>query len=50
MIKGNLEKLGGDGVQVFKPSTEEAEIGGGQPGLQNKLQGSQGYIQKFCSE
>jgi len=54
-IKSNSEKLGGERMRVFNPSTEEAETGGslwlrGQPGLQNKLQGSQGYTKKPCLE
>jgi hypothetical protein len=42
-------------VHAFNPSTWEAEAGRffliwGQPGLQSKLQDSQGYTEKPCLE
>lgn len=38
-------------VNAFNPSTPETEVGGvqGQPGLQGKLQDSQGYTEQILS-
>jgi hypothetical protein len=37
-------------AHIFNPSTQEAEAGRGQPGLQSEFQDSQGYTKKPCLE